>query len=71
MNQQQSRSKRKVILTTLGWQRLQEAQRNWENEKNFGVTYTIEALSDRTGLDSSTVSKVTDREAGVDTIRFG
>lgn len=47
MNQQQSRSKRGVILTTLGWQRLQEAQRNWENEKNFGVAYTIEALSDR------------------------
>ncbi|MBN3888072.1 MAG: ATP-binding protein [Nostoc sp. JL31] len=66
MNQQQSRSKRGVILTTLGWQRLQEAQRSWENEKNFGVAYTIEALSDRTGLDPSTVSKVTDREAGVD-----
>jgi len=66
MNQQQSRSKRGVILTTLGWQRLQEAQRNWENEKNFGVAYTIEALSDRTGLDPSTVSKVMDREAGVD-----
>ncbi|MEH1923091.1 NB-ARC domain-containing protein [Nostoc sp.] len=66
MNQQQSRSKRGVILTTLGWQRLQEAQRNWENEKNFGVACTIEALSDRTGLDPSTVSKVTDREAGVD-----
>ncbi|RCJ40305.1 hypothetical protein A6769_02760 [Nostoc punctiforme NIES-2108] len=66
MNQQQSRSKRGVILTTLGWQRLQEAQRNWENEKNFGVASTIEALSDRTGLDPSTVSKVTDREAGVD-----
>ena len=58
MNQPQPRRKRGVILTTQGWKRLQKAQE--------GVHYTIEALSDRTNLDPSTVSKVLHREVGVD-----
>ena len=60
------KSKRGVILTPLGWKRLQEAIQQWQNRENDGLRYTIEAFSDRTGLDPTTVSKVLDREIGVD-----
>ncbi|NJM23856.1 MAG: hypothetical protein HC907_37290 [Richelia sp. SM1_7_0] len=66
MRKQQLRGKRGVVLTSEGWQRLQETQRESESRENFGVPYTIEALSDRTHLDPATVSKVLHREVGVD-----
>ncbi|BAY30077.1 WD-40 repeat-containing protein [Nostoc carneum NIES-2107] len=58
--------KRGVVLTKAGYQRLQNAQQEWEEQKNFGVPYTIEALSELTRLDPATVSKVLHREVGVD-----
>ncbi|MGM3305413.1 eIF2A-related protein [Anabaena sp. WFMT] len=58
--------KRGVVLTRQGYQRLQKAQQEWENRENYGVTYTIEALSELTQLDPATVSKVLHREMGVD-----
>ena len=62
----QTRGKRGVVLTNQGWERLQKVQQDWENQKNLGVPYTIEALSELTQLDPATVSKVLHREIGVD-----
>lgn len=58
--------KRGVILTREGYQRLQKAQQEKEDQENFGLPYTIEALSELTRLDPATVSKVLHREVGVD-----
>jgi hypothetical protein len=66
MSKEQARSKRGVVLTSLGWQRLQEVQLESESRENAGAPYTIEALSNHTGLDPATVSKVLNREVGVD-----
>ncbi|WP_373994220.1 NB-ARC domain-containing protein, partial [Fischerella thermalis] len=60
------RRKRGVTLTTRGLQKLQEAKRTSEAEENFGNSYTLEELSTRTGLYPSTISKVLNREGGVD-----
>jgi WD40 repeat protein/transcriptional regulator with XRE-family HTH domain len=60
------RRKRGVALTTRGLQKLQEAKRTSEAQENFGNSYTLEELSTRTGLYPSTISKVLNREGGVD-----
>ncbi|MBF1990182.1 NB-ARC domain-containing protein [Fischerella thermalis] len=60
------RRKRGVTLTTRGLQKLQEAKRTSEAQENFGNSYTLEELSTRTGLYPSTISKVLNREGGVD-----
>ncbi|PMB01704.1 hypothetical protein CI592_17455, partial [Fischerella thermalis CCMEE 5328] len=60
------RRKRGVTLTTRGLQKLQEAKCTSEAEENFGNSYTLEELSTRTGLYPSTISKVLNREGGVD-----
>lgn len=61
-----SKRQRGVILTQLGLQKLQAAQRQAEIQENDGARYTLEVLSDRMGLDPGTVSKVLAAEAGVD-----
>jgi WD40 repeat protein len=66
MGLQNSRRKRGVALTTRGLQKLQEAKRASEAQENFGNTYTLEELSTLTGLYPSTISKVLNREGGVD-----
>ncbi|MCX7593550.1 MAG: NB-ARC domain-containing protein, partial [Fischerella sp.] len=60
------RRKRGVALTTRGLQKLQEAKRRSEVEKNFGNSYTLEEMSALSGLYPSTISKVLNREGGVD-----
>ncbi|BAY73560.1 WD-40 repeat-containing protein (plasmid) [Trichormus variabilis NIES-23] len=60
------RRKRGVALTTRGWQKLQEARRKLEAKENFGNSYTLEEISTLTGLYTSTISKVLNREGGVD-----
>ncbi|WP_315790358.1 NB-ARC domain-containing protein [Fischerella sp. JS2] len=60
------RRKRGVALTTRGLQKLQQAKRTSEAQENFGNSYTLEELSTRTGLYPSTISKVLNREGGVD-----
>ncbi|MBH8573401.1 hypothetical protein I8752_10315 [Nostocaceae cyanobacterium CENA369] len=60
------RRKRGVVLTTKGLQKLQEAKRQSEAKENFGNSYTLEEMSTMTGLYSSTISKVLNREGGVD-----
>ncbi len=62
----QTRGKRGVILTSEGWEKLQTALQEWENQQNSAKPYTIEALSEITRLDPSTISKVLHRKVGVD-----
>ena len=58
--------RRGVILTPKALEKLQEAKLETEIRKNNGISYTLEALSDRTGLDSHTLIKVFSCETGVD-----
>ncbi|MBD2486286.1 NB-ARC domain-containing protein [Aulosira sp. FACHB-615] len=60
------RRKRGVALTTRGLQKLQEAKRKSEAQENFGNSYTLEDISELSGLHPSTISKVLNREGGVD-----
>ncbi len=61
-----SRINRGIILTPQGWQKLQETVDKYEYQEKYGEKLTIEDLSDLTGLDRGTVSKVLNREEGVD-----
>ncbi|MDM9385148.1 NB-ARC domain-containing protein [Chlorogloeopsis sp. ULAP01] len=58
--------KRGVVLTTRGLHKLQEAKRQSETNENYGNSYTLEEMSDLSGLYPSTISKVINREGGVD-----
>jgi len=66
MSSPKPRRKRGVILTQQGWEKLQHSKRESEMQENFGDRYTMEELSDRTGLDPDTVAKVTNCKIGVD-----
>jgi hypothetical protein len=57
---------RGVILTPPGLKKLQDARREAEIWENDGKRYTLEVLSDRTGLGCGTVAKVLAHEEGVD-----
>ncbi len=61
-----SKRKRGVILSPVGWQRLQEAKAHLEIEANGGHPYTLEDLNELTGLSSHTLTKVRRRKAAVD-----
>lgn len=62
----QLKRKRGVVLTLAGWHRLLEAKRTSELRDNFGELYTLEQLSERTGLSPNTLTKVQHREVAVD-----
>ena len=68
MSQPRHKDKRRrgVILTLQGFQKLQKAQSLAEFQENCGNRYTLEDLSDRTGLAVNTLMKVYHRDAGVD-----
>ncbi|GAA6622415.1 NB-ARC domain-containing protein [Scytonema sp. NUACC26] len=66
MAEQKSRRKRGVILTHQGLNKLLETRQLWELEENDGNRFTLEELSERTGLVPLTITKVFNREAGVD-----
>jgi hypothetical protein len=60
------RRRRGVILTVQGLEKLQKAKSEAEFQENNGNRYTLEALSERTGLAVDTLMKVFAVEAGVD-----
>lgn len=66
MTLQKHKRRRGVILTPPGLNKLQEAKSEAAFKENFGNRYTLEALSDRTGLSVDTLMKVLKCEAGVD-----
>lgn len=49
--------KRGVVLTPEGLEKLLQARLKSENEENEGVRYTLEQLSERTGLDLHTIKR--------------
>ncbi len=63
---QKRRRKRGVILTQSGLERLQTAKTNTEYTQNQGQRYTLEGLSELTGIGLDTLSKVLKRETRVD-----
>lgn len=58
--------KRGVILSSQGWQRLKAAEYLSAARDNAGSIYTLEQLSDRTGLSTKTLTKVRHRQKPVD-----
>jgi hypothetical protein len=66
MNSPKRRRRRGVILTRQGFFKLQAAKSHAERCENEGICYTLEGLSDRTGLDPDTLTKVLGCEIGVD-----
>jgi ABC-type dipeptide/oligopeptide/nickel transport system ATPase subunit len=58
--------RRGVILTSTGYQKLQAAKRECEEQTNFGDRYTIEELSKQMGLAVNTIGKILDRQIPVD-----
>jgi transcriptional regulator with XRE-family HTH domain len=57
---------RGVILSDLGWQRLQAAKQQSELKTNARQPYTLEEISAQTGLSHNTLSKVHQRKGTVD-----
>lgn len=66
MADQKQKRRRGVLLTLQGLKKLQEAKSEAEFQENYGNRYTLEALSDRTGLSLDTLMKVLKCETGVD-----
>ncbi|MDJ0689424.1 MAG: NB-ARC domain-containing protein [Xenococcaceae cyanobacterium MO_188.B32] len=64
--QQRSKRKRGVILSSVGWQRLQSAQAQVEREANHRHPYTLEELNEITGLSPHTLTKIRRRKTPVD-----
>ncbi|MBD0336818.1 MAG: AAA-like domain-containing protein [Cyanobacteria bacterium Co-bin13] len=58
--------RRGIILTPEGFKKLQQAKQDAEFTDNRGQRYTLEALSERTGLAVDTLMKIFACEAGVD-----
>ncbi len=58
--------RRGVILSTQGWQRLQAAEYLSAARNNRGNPYTLEQLSDLTGISAKTLTKVRRRQNPVD-----
>ncbi|MDB9509935.1 AAA-like domain-containing protein [Kamptonema animale CS-326] len=65
-HQEKQKRIRGVILTLQGSKKLEKAKADAEFEENCGIRYTLEQVSDRTGLAVNTVMKIYDREVGVD-----
>ncbi len=63
---QKPRRKRGLLLTPQGLKKLQAAQSEAKIRENDGIPYTLEALSERTGLNPHTLSKIYTCKAGVD-----
>ncbi len=66
MNRPKPRRKRGVVLTSEGLAKFQEAKSEAEFEENSGNRYTLEALSNRTGLAIDTLMKVFHSKVKVD-----
>jgi transcriptional regulator with XRE-family HTH domain len=57
---------RGVILTSQGWQKLQQAQQQAAHDRNFGLRFTREQMSELTGLSLNTIARILKRQEAVD-----
>lgn len=62
----QSKRRRGVVLSANGWQRLNQAIHRVEGTENAGRRFSVEALSDRTKISTSTLSRLWSARSGVD-----
>lgn len=62
----QSRRRRGVLLSSEGWQRLQMAEEQSARQYNGGYPYTLEQLSELTGLSTKTLTRVRRHKSLVD-----
>jgi transcriptional regulator with XRE-family HTH domain len=58
--------KRGIVLSPKGWQRLQAAEQRSISQDHLGKSYTLQELSDRTGLSPNTLARVRSRRVAVD-----
>lgn len=65
-SRQPVKRKRGIILSAKGWQRLQSAEQRSTNQDNLGKPYTLQDLSERTGLSPNTLARVRSRKVPVD-----
>jgi transcriptional regulator with XRE-family HTH domain len=63
---QQIKRKRGIIPSSKGWQRLQTAEQRSMSQSNFGKSFTLQELSERTGLSPNTLARVRSRKVAVD-----
>src|ERR687886_290494 len=66
MQLQKTKRYRGVILTAQGWNKLQAAKTQAEFNENAGDRFTLEELSEHTGLSLNTIAKVLGRSEAVD-----
>jgi WD40 repeat protein len=66
MPEKRNLRKRGVVLTPHGQIKLQQARREKEIAENFADRFTLEAISDRTGLSIKTITKVLEAKVPVD-----
>jgi hypothetical protein len=62
----QKRKRRGVVLSPLGWQRLQEAQEQLAIAANSGYAYTLGQLSELTNLSTRSISRLQSCKVAVD-----
>ncbi len=60
------RRKRGVVLSSRGWQRLQNAEQRLAEQNNAGKPYTLEQLGELTDLSPNTITKVRRKQQAVD-----
>lgn len=63
---QQIKRKRGITLSSKGWQRLQSAEQQSVSQNNLGKAFTLQELSERTGLSPNTLARVRSRKVAVD-----
>ncbi|TAE57393.1 MAG: hypothetical protein EAZ87_16295 [Nostocales cyanobacterium] len=63
---QYPKRKRGVILSSQGWQKLQAAEYLSVVRENGGIPYTLEKLSEITGISAKTLTKVRKRQSPID-----
>ncbi|RUT00068.1 hypothetical protein DSM107003_06510 [Trichormus variabilis SAG 1403-4b] len=66
ISEQAQKRRRGVVLSSQGWQRLQAAEYLSAVRENSGHPYTLEQLSDRTGISTKTLIKVRRRQSPID-----
>jgi WD40 repeat protein/transcriptional regulator with XRE-family HTH domain len=66
MTKQKTKRIRGLILSRLGWQKLQSAKAEWEFAENQGYKITLEEIAERSGLTTATIRKILTRNEGVD-----
>ncbi len=63
---QQIKRKRGIILSSRGWQRLQTAEQRSLSQNKIGKAFTLQELSEKTGLSPNTLARVRSRKVAVD-----